>query len=123
MSQVGLLTKQLEEAKTTGLAAAEMYHAALADFGGVTSSLPADASAFTIFGWTRSNFVKLPEFVGGAMDFAALSCDTNLSKTLGKVGCTHVVSLKEREEFEGPSELGGSSHDVSKSIKNFMKHI
>lgn len=39
------------------------------------------------------------------------------------MGCTHTVSLKERVEFEGPSELGGSSRDVSKSIKNFMKHF
>ena len=38
-------------------------------------------------------------------------------------GYAHIVSLKEREEFEGPSELGGSSRDVSKSIKNFMKHF
>ena len=71
----------------------------------------------------KSNFVKQPEFVGGAVDFGALSCATNLCKTLGKVGCTHIVSLKEREEFEGPLELGGSSREVTKSIKNFMKHF
>ena len=70
----------------------------------------------------KSSVAKLPEFVGGAVDFGALSCATNLCKTLGKVGCMHVVSLNEREEFEGPSELGGSLRDVSKSIKNFMKH-
>ena len=36
-TQVSLLTKRLEEAKTTGLTAAEMYQAALAGFGGATS--------------------------------------------------------------------------------------
>ena len=69
----------------------------------------------------KSNFAKLPEFVGGAVDFGALSCATNLCKTLGKVGCTHIISLKEQKEFEGPSKLGASSREVTKSIKNFMK--
>ena len=71
----------------------------------------------------KSSFAKLPEFIGGAVDFGALSCATNLCKTLGKVGYTHAISLKEGEEFEGPSELRGSSRDVSKSIKKFMKHF
>ena len=57
----------------------------------------------------KSNFAKLPVFVGVIVDFGALSCATNLCKTLGKVGCMHAISLKEGEEFEGPSELGGSS--------------
>lgn len=39
-----------------------------------------------------------------------------------KVGYLHVVSLKEKKEFEGPLELGESSREVIKSIKNFMKH-
>ena len=59
----------------------------------------------------------------GVVDFGALSCATNICKTLGKVGCKHIVSLKEQEGFEGPSKLGGSSREVTKSIKNFMKHF
>ena len=71
----------------------------------------------------KSNFVKQPEFVGGAVDFGALSCATNLCKTLSKVGCTHIVSLKEQKEFEGPSKHGDPSREVIKSIKNLMKHF
>ena len=93
--QVGLLTKRLEEANTAGLAIAQMYRVAQASFDGATSSLPTGASTFIIFAWMKSNFAKLPEFIGGAVDFGALSCATNLCKTLGKVGCTHIISLKE----------------------------
>ena len=56
--------------------------------------MSADASAYGIFAWFKENLSKLPEFVGGAMDFGALSCAMNLYKTLGKLGCTHVVGLK-----------------------------
>lgn len=71
----------------------------------------------------KSNFAKLSEFVEGTVDFGALSCATNICRTLGKVGCNHIVSLKEKEEFEGASKLGGSSREVTKSIKNVMKHF
>lgn len=42
----------------------------------------------------KTNFSKLLEFVGKAVDFAALLCATNLSKTLVKLGYKHVESLK-----------------------------
>jgi hypothetical protein len=35
--------------------------------------LPSDPSAHGIFSWMKSNFAKLPGFVGGAVDFGALS--------------------------------------------------
>lgn len=57
------------------------------------------------------------------MDFGALSCATNLCKTLGKLGCMHFVGLKGRREFEGPSELSEPSGEVTKSIRNFMKYF
>lgn len=93
-AQVELLQKRLEEARVAGLAAVELYQAALGGFGGTTSPLPADASALSIFGWFKENVAKLPEFVGGAVDFGALSCATNLCKTLGKLGCSHFASLR-----------------------------
>jgi hypothetical protein len=63
-----MLTKRLEDAKAVGLAAAELYANALGQFGSVTSSLPPDPSAYNIFSWMKSNFTKLPDFVGGAID-------------------------------------------------------
>lgn len=106
-TQINLMTRRLEEAKATGLATAGMYQVALNGFGGATSPLPADASTFGVFAWMKSNFAKLPEFIGGAVEFGALSCATNLCRTLGKVGYTHIIRLKEQNEFEGPLELGG----------------
>jgi hypothetical protein len=59
--------------KVVGLSAVGLYINALAVFGGVASSLPSDPSAHDIFSWMKSNFAKLPGFVGGAVDFGALS--------------------------------------------------
>jgi len=99
-AQIDLLNKRLEEAWIAGVSATELYRMALASFGGATSPLPADASAYAILAWFEENVVKLSEFVGGAMDFGALSCATNLCKTLGKLGCMHFVGLKGRREFK-----------------------
>ena len=43
-----MLQKRLEEAWVAGVSATELYRAALAGFGGATSPLPADASAYGI---------------------------------------------------------------------------
>ena len=98
-AQVELLQKRLEEAWAAGVATTELYQAALAGFRSTTSSLPTDASALGIFAWFKENVAKLPDFVGGAMDFGALSCATNLCKTLGKLGCAHFAELRSRREF------------------------
>jgi hypothetical protein len=108
-TQVDLLTKRLEEAKAVGLSVAKLFIGVLGEFGGVTSPLLFEPSAYDIFAWMKSNFTKLPGFVGGAVDFGALSSATNLSKILVKSGCMHVEGLKEKKEFESPAELGESS--------------
>ena len=77
-----MLTKRLEDAKAVGLAVAELYVGALDQFGGSMSSLPSDPSAFNIFSWMKANFRKLPDFIGGAIDFGALASATNFSKML-----------------------------------------
>ena len=62
-----------------------------------------------IFTWLKSNFAKLPDFVGGAVDFGALAFATNFSKMLMQDGCSHVEGLKEKSDLEGPAELGVTS--------------
>ena len=47
-AQVGLLNKRLEEVRVAGVSTIELYWMALAGFGGETSPLPADASAYGI---------------------------------------------------------------------------
>ena len=81
--QVDLLQKHLEEARVAGVSAAQLYRVALAGFGGATSPLLANASAYGILGRSKENVAKLLEFVGGAMDFGALSCATIFVRTLG----------------------------------------
>lgn len=117
------MQKRFEEAWAAGAAAAELYRAALAGFGGTSSPLPADASTLDIFAWFKENIAKLPEFIGGAMDFSVLSCATNLCKTLRRMGCAHFVELRSRRAFEGPSKLGETSGEVLKPVKKFMKYF
>jgi len=80
--QVDMLSKHLEDTKSIGLAAAELCVGALEQFLGSTSLLPSEPSVFNIFSWMKANFLKLPDFVGSAIDFGALAFATNLSKML-----------------------------------------
>ena len=121
--QVELPQRHLEEACVAGVTTAELYQAALGGFGGATSQLPSDASALGIFAWFKENITRLPDFVGGAMDFGVLSCAMNMCKTLGKMGCAHFPELRSQREFEGPSELGETSGEISKLVRNFMKYF
>ena len=99
-TEVKLLKEQLDAAKTSGLAAAEAYSAALFEFGSITPPLPLEVSPPSLLTWMSSNFAKLPGFVGKVGDFAALASATNLAKTLSKAGCEHVVELKHKKEHE-----------------------
>jgi hypothetical protein len=119
-TQVNLLTKRLEDAKAIGLASAELYVGTLGKFRGSMSSLPFDPLAFNIFYWMKANFLKLPDFVGGAVDFGALASATNLSKMLTQDGCSHFEGVKEKD-LEGSVELGVTSRGVKRSVHNFMK--
>ena len=69
----------------------------------------------------KSNFAKLLTFVGGAIDFGALSSATNLSKTLIKSGYGHVEALKDRKDFESLTDLGKTSGNLTKVMRSFMK--
>ena len=99
-----MLTKHLEDTKAVGLAATELYVGALEQFGGSTSSLPSEPSVFNIFFWMKANFLKLPDFVGGVVDFGDLASTTNLSKMLAQDGYPHIKDVKERD-LEGPTDL------------------
>ena len=77
-----MLSKRLEDAKSIRLAAAKLHVGALEQFGGSTPPLPSEPSTFNIFSWLKANFMKLSDFVGGAMDFGALASTTNLTKML-----------------------------------------
>ena len=119
-AQVDVLTKRLEDAKAIGLAATELYVGALEQFGGSTSSLPSDPSTFNIFSSMKANFLKLPDFVGRAIDFGALTSATNFSKMLTQDGCSHIEGVKEKD-LDGPANHGVTSHGVGRSVRNFMK--
>jgi len=66
----------------------------------------------------KSNVVKLLDFVGGAVDFGALSAATNISKMLAQSGCTHTKDLKEVTDIEGLAMLGETSLGLARSVRN-----
>ncbi|XP_066324368.1 uncharacterized protein [Miscanthus floridulus] len=108
-----LRKEQLDEAKTLVLAAAEAYTTALAGFGGVTSSLLAEALASGLFTWMSTNFAKLPNFAGKVADFAALSSATNLATALAEGGYEHVEVLKRKKDYKDPTGLGEIPKPIS----------
>ena len=68
----------------------------------------------------KANFMKLPDFVGGAVNFGALASATNLSKMLAQDGCPHTRGMKERD-LEGPADLGATFCDIHRLVCHFMK--
>ena len=84
------------------------------------SPLPSETSVFHIFSWMKANFLKLPDFVGGAINFGALASATNLWKMLAQDNCPHAKDVKERE-LDGPTDLGATSCDIRRSVRHFMK--
>jgi hypothetical protein len=84
------------------------------------SSLPSEPSAFNIFSWMKANFVKLPDFASGAVDFGALAFATNFAKMLAHDCCPHVKDVKEND-LEGPADLRVASRDIRRPVRHFMK--
>jgi hypothetical protein len=68
----------------------------------------------------KANFLKLHDFVGGAVDFGALASTTNLSKMLMQDAYQHVERVQEKD-LEGPTKLGVTSHGIKRSVHHFMK--
>ena len=81
--------------------------------------MPSEPSALNIFSWLKANFVKLPDYIGGAMDFGDLAFATNLSKMLAQDGCPHTRGVKEGD-LGGPTDLGVTSPDIHRSLRHFM---
>lgn len=103
----------------TGAEAARLYREALEGFGGTTSELLEDKSAPALMECLRSHIQKLPNFMGGAIDFGALAGATNFAKMLVRGGYGHTEDVA-KESLAGPSELGGTFDGLRKSMRNFM---
>lgn len=92
---------------------------ALGRFGGSTSDLLEEPTAFNLLSWLKVHVENLHAFVGGTVDFGALAGANNYAKMLARRGCTHTESVQ-KEKLVGPSDLGATSTGVRKSIRNFM---
>jgi hypothetical protein len=103
----------MEALEGLALITAKTYKAAVEKFGGQTSTLLEEASMFNLLTWLKSHMEKVPSFVGGAMDFAALASTTNFGKMLMQKGCTHSTEV-EREALANASSLGEASDAFAK---------
>jgi chromosome segregation ATPase len=92
--QVSLLRKRMEALEGLSLITTETYKAAVEKFGGQTSALLEEASAFNLLKWLKSHVEKVPSFVGGVVDFVALASATNFGKMLMRKGCTHATEVE-----------------------------
>jgi hypothetical protein len=77
--------------------------------------MPKEPTSFTLLSWLKAHVEKLPDFVGGAVDFGALASAINFAKMLAQGGCTHTESIK-KEKLSGPSDLGVTSPTLRRSI-------
>jgi hypothetical protein len=66
--------------------------------------------------WLKSHVEKVPSFVGGAVDFAALASTTNFGKMLMRKGGTRATEV-EREALADASLLGEASDALRKSAQ------
>lgn len=119
-AQVGVLSKRLEDAKSLRLATVKLYAGTLEQFGGSTPPLPSESLAFSLLSWMKANFMKLPDFVYGAVDFGALASTMNFVKMLAQDDCPHVNVVRERD-LGGLADLRTTSREVWKSVRHFMK--
>jgi hypothetical protein len=97
----------------------EGYKAAIEGFGGSTSALPDEASAFNLLTWLRAHVEKIPSFMGGAIDFASLASATNFAKVLIRGGCTRATEVRDKA-FGDVSALGETFDSLCKCLRNFM---
>jgi hypothetical protein len=109
----------MEALEGLALITAETYKAAVEKFGGQISALPEEASAFNLLTWLKSHMEKVPSFMGGVVDFAALASATNFGKMLMRKGCTHATEV-EHEALADASSLGEASDALWKPVRNFI---
>jgi DNA repair exonuclease SbcCD ATPase subunit len=105
--QVSLVNKQMEALEGLALVMAETYKAAVEKFGGNTSVLPEETSAYNVLAWLKSHVEKVPSVVGGAVDFAALASATLFAKV-------------QNEVVADVAALGETSGALQKSLSAFM---
>lgn len=71
----------------------------------------------------RSSFSRLPDFLDGVTDFAALSSARNLARALGEGICDHLQALKGKESYTDPSGAEPLPRAHGRGIKDFSKHF
>ena len=72
-----------------------------------------------MLGWLRSHVARLPDFVGGNVDFGALAGASSFTHLVRHGGYEHLVAIQ-KEKIGSSSELGEYSSKLWMSVQNFI---
>ena len=96
-----------------------LYRDALRQFGGSTSAPPEGGDIAAILAWLKSHITKLPNVVGGAVDFGALVGVSSFAHLLRCGDSTH-AEVVQKEKINSVAEIGEGSANVRRSVHNFI---
>lgn len=95
-SQHAIFNNELCDVKSCEEEAIDLYYQIITNFGGSAEGPPINFSAKDIFEQMNKEFDSLPEFVGQATDFIALSSTNNILDSLEHLGCAHFYDFFKR---------------------------
>lgn len=123
-SRIGLFNKEIQETKARGQEAANIYCQMISSFGGFTDEPSSTLSTKEIFDWMKKELEGLPEFVGRATDFTALSSVNNVVYSLERLGFVHFHDfLKKSFSFDTPKNSEALSKEVGIGAKRFIRDL
>ena len=113
------LWDQLKEAELQATLVLGLYRDALGHFGGSTSAPPRCRDFAMSLAWLKFHIIKLPDFIGGAIDFGALVGVSSFGRLLRRDSCNHVES-EQKENVASGSNFGENPSVVWRSVCNFI---
>lgn len=120
--QLTVTTRLLDSVKDVLVATVERYQAVVAEFGGETSALPEEDSAFALASWLKRHLAKLPALIGGCTDCGALAGVSNYAKILARSSCTHTESIS-KETLPSREALGDTFAGLRRTLRNFIGYF
>ena len=118
-TSIAAMQTRIKEAEVEATSVIGLYSNALAQFGSSTSAPLGCGDVGVCLAWVRSHVSKLPDFVGGAVDFGTVAADSTFGRLLRRGGCLHVEAVQ-KESFSSVAEVGEATFGLRKSVQNFI---
>jgi len=118
-TSTAVVQKHMRKAEEEAAAVIGLYSGSLAQFGGSTSSPPTSSDVGASLAWLKSHISMLPDFVGGAVDFGALTTVSSFARLLRRGGCSHAEEVA-KQELASAGYVGEGTSSLRKSVRNFI---